>query len=67
MNEILKKIDGWKTAIAALYWPIATQALPIWYPDGVPPDVNKIMITVGIVLTSVGVGHKWHKKTQEKE
>lgn len=59
---MLKKINGWKTAAAALYWPVVTQILPLWFPDGVPPDVNRVIVTVGILLTTLGVGHKWYKK-----
>ena len=64
MKDFLKLINGWKTAAAAVYWPVVMQILPIWYPNGVPDQADKVVRTVGIALTIVGVGHKWYKKTQ---
>lgn len=61
---MLKKINGWKTVVAAMYWPVATQILPLWFPDGVPDNMHRIVVTVGILLTTLGVGHKWYKKTR---
>ena len=67
MKNPLKTINGWKTAAAALYWPIYTQIVPIWFPQGLPEQWNKTAVTIGIFLTIAGVGHKWYKKTHEEE
>ena len=66
MRDFLKLLDGWKTAIAALYWPIYAQIVPIWFPEGLPGNWNKTAVTVGILLTTIGVGHKWYKKTHNE-
>ena len=62
-RNMLQMVNGWKTAAAAIYWPVVYQILPLWYPDGLPTDVNRVVVTVGILLTVLGVGHKWYKKT----
>jgi len=65
--KFTKILDGWKTAIAAIYWPVVTQIVPIWFPNGLPPEGTKIVNTIGIALTIIGVGHKWYKKTHPGE
>jgi hypothetical protein len=65
MKNFLALINGWKTAIAAIYWPTWTLIVPIWFPTGMPDTWNKAGITVGILLTATGVGHKWYKATHE--
>jgi hypothetical protein len=67
MKNLWKLLDGWKTAIAAAYWPVYTQIIPIWWPEGLPPDANKVFLTIGIALSILGVGHKWYKKTHVEE
>lgn len=62
MKDFWKMLNGWKTAIAAAYWPIYTQIVPIWFPNGLPETANKVFITLGIVMSILGVGHKWYKK-----
>jgi len=66
-KNMLQLLNGWKTAIAAVYWPVVYQIAPIWYPEGIPQDVNKVVMTVGILLTIAGVGHRWYKKTHGDE
>lgn len=66
-KSALKTLNGWKTAIAAVYWPVIYQIAPIWYPDGIPATVNKVIMTIGILLTIFGVGHKWYKKTHGED
>jgi hypothetical protein len=67
MLKFWKAIDGWKTALAAIYWPVYTQIVPIWFPNGMPDTWNKVAITAGIMLTIAGVGHKWYKSTHTEE
>jgi hypothetical protein len=67
MKNFLALLDGWKTALAAIYWPVYTQIVPIWFPAGLPDTANKTAVTIGIALTIVGVGHKWYKKTHAEE
>lgn len=61
LKAFWKLLDGWKCAIAALYWPLMEQILPIWFPNGEPPMAHKILVTIGVLLTVAGVGHKWYK------
>ena len=61
MMTLWKSIDGWKTAIAAVYWPLMEQILPLWFPNGEPADLHRVLVTIGIVLTMAGVGHKFYK------
>lgn len=61
MNKIIKVwnyIDGKKTSFAAAYWLLSSSIVPIWFPDGTPGVTGKVITTVGIILTSVGLGHK---------
>ena len=61
--NLWKSLNGWKTAIAAVYWPLSEMVLPIWFPAGEPAMIHKILLTVGVALTVVGVGHKaWKAK-----
>lgn len=62
MKGLWKRLNGWKSAIAAVYWPVVYQIVPIWWPNGLPETANKVVMTVGIALTIVGVGHKWYKR-----
>ena len=67
MGEFWKMMNGWKTALAAAYWPIYTQIVPIWFPEGLPANANKTCVTIGILLSILGVGHKWYKKTHAED
>jgi hypothetical protein len=67
LKNLWDALSGWKSAIAAIYWPIVTQILPIWFPQGVPDNINKIIVTLGIMLTIAGVGHKAWKATHAEE
>jgi hypothetical protein len=67
MVKLWKMIDGWKTVAAAIYWPVYTQIVPIWFPQEMPDTWNKTAVTLGIVLTIAGVGHKWWKGTHTDE
>jgi hypothetical protein len=65
--KFLKWFDGKKTILASLYWGAVMPSLAVWFPEGVPGDVNRWVVTVGFVLSAVGLGHKWYKKTEEKQ
>ena len=60
-------LQGKKTIIAALYWGTALPALALLYPLGVPPDINKWFVIVGMLLSSIGLGSKWAKRQIEKQ
>ena len=65
MRKIAKRFWAWlsgkKTTIAAIYWSVVMPSLAIWYTDGVPPDVNKVVSIIGLMLTAAGLGHKLQK------
>lgn len=65
--NLWKALDGWKTAIAAVYWPLIDMVLPIWFPAGEPPMMHRIVLTIGVVLTVAGVGHKAWKATRGQD
>jgi hypothetical protein len=62
MIKLWNAINGWKTVAAAIYWPVMEQIVPIWFPNGGPPLMHKILVTLGIILTMLGVGHKFYKQ-----
>lgn len=62
LNSIWNFLNGKKTVIAEFYWTGLASINLIWFPDGIPATYNKIYLTVGIVLTFFGLGHKFIKK-----
>jgi hypothetical protein len=54
-------LDGKKTVVAAIYWSVVMPALAVLYPAGVPSGVNRWVSAAGVVLTALGLGHKWYK------
>ena len=61
MKQFLNFLNGKKTVIATIYWCVITPMLQVWYPDGVPSDINKIYLSIGFILTAFGIGHKISK------
>lgn len=57
-------LDGKKTLISEGLFLIHFTILPIWFEDGIPPTVEKILLTVACILGFLGVGHKAIKKTK---
>lgn len=54
-----KKVDGLKSAVAALYWPFVQTVVPQLYPDGdIPENMAKVLWVTGWVLSITGGGHK---------
>lgn len=51
IKVLLRYIDGKKTLIAAIYWEIVTSVILIWFPQGLPDRINKIYLTIGVILT----------------
>jgi hypothetical protein len=51
-------LDGKKTIIATIFWSVAMPALNILYPNGIPSNINKVTLLMGLVLSSLGLGHK---------
>lgn len=58
LKELWIWLDGKKTSLAASYWVLSQSLVPVWYPDGAPELSGKIILSIGIFLTSVGLGHK---------
>jgi len=54
-------LDGKKTNIAVIYWSVLMPSLAVWYPDGVPSDINKVVAIIGVMLSAAGLGHKIQK------
>lgn len=67
MIALWKAFNGRKTVIASIYWGSVLPSLLLIYPNGVPADVNKWTTIIGFFLTSIGLGHKWYKKSSAKE
>lgn len=69
--KILKKLwdsfNGKKTVLASIYWGTVMPGLAIYFPDGIPSNINRPVIVLGFFLTSVGLGHKWYKKRSDQE
>jgi hypothetical protein len=61
MNRFWLWLDGKKTGIAAVYWTVAAYMVPIWFPSGLPGTWAKVNVTIGTLLTVLGLGHKAFK------
>jgi hypothetical protein len=59
-------LNGKKLIIASLFWVAKDTIVPIWANDQTPQYVGKILTTIGILLTSVGLGHKLSKRMGEE-
>jgi hypothetical protein len=57
MDKVWRWFNGKKRSLALVYWSVVIPALPVVYPTGVPDDVNKIVVVLGIALSALGVGH----------
>ena len=68
--KVLKKVWKWlnnkKSALAAFYWGGCGSLLLVWFPDGLPLVPNKIYLTIGIILSAIGLGHKAFKAVNVK-
>ena len=62
-----KWLDGKKSVIARFYWTALASLILVWFPEGLPPLPNKTYLTIGILLTFVGLGHKALKKKPKTE
>lgn len=65
MVEMIKKvwdIDGLKRFVALLYWSVVSPSLPIIWPEGVPTNINKAYLVIGLLLSALGLGHAAVKK-----
>ena len=60
--KVLKQIWAWlnkkKTVIATFYWGGCASLIMLWFPDGLPSVPNKVYLTLGIILSAIGLGHK---------
>jgi hypothetical protein len=62
MNNLWQWLNGKKTVIAEFYWTALAGINLIWFPNGLPPTMNKIYLSIGVILTFIGLGHKAAKK-----
>lgn len=62
LTKIWQWLNNKKSAFAAFYWGSSAALIIIWFPSGLPPIPNKIYLTIGIILSAVGLGHKAIKK-----
>lgn len=62
MNKIWTWLAGKKTIIAATYWLFYEMLWPelvkIWFNGAAPAVVSKTLLSVGIILSLLGLGHK---------
>jgi len=62
MNKVWQWLNGKKTVVAEFYWSGLAAINLIWFPQGLPDTYNKVYLTIGILLTALGLGHKGFKK-----
>jgi len=59
--EQLKKwwdaLNGHKTQIALAFYMFQDQIIPIWFSDGVPPTLEKILLSMAVGFATIGLGH----------
>jgi hypothetical protein len=58
MKKFWEYINGRKTTIACVYWSFMVPALAIIYPTGIPSNINKANLIIGLALSALGLGHK---------
>lgn len=56
MNLIWTWFDGKKRVIALIYWTILP-LVPVIYPDGIPKELNNWLTAIGLLLSTLGLGH----------
>lgn len=61
MDKLLRFLNGKKSHIAHFYWVTSASIITLWFPNGLPDTYNKLYLTIGIILTSIGWGHKFVK------
>jgi hypothetical protein len=61
MKTIWSYLNGKKTILAEIYWGTVMPGLMLYYPDGIPGEINKLAVVIGFFLTSIGLGHKYMK------
>lgn len=54
---IWKWFNGKKTSIAACYWFVFAN-IGIFYPKGIPENIEELLVHIGTYLTAAGLGHK---------
>jgi hypothetical protein len=57
LRAIWQFLDGKKTAFAAAYWFIVSN-VDVFFPKGVPDNINSVLVQIGAYLTFAGLGHK---------
>ena len=63
LDEIWIWLNGKKTVFANVYWLFYNTLLVIWIPGGqLPHPWDKVVLTIGAILTSAGLGHKVIKR-----
>ena len=64
MNKIWNWFDGKKTTIAVIYWTAISNFIPIWFASGLPSPWDKVNLTIGTMLSVLGLGHKFVKAVE---
>lgn len=62
LNDFWKFLDGKKTIIAEFYWFATSTLVLIWCPNGLSGTPLKVQLSIGAILTFLGLGHKVVKK-----
>jgi hypothetical protein len=66
LKSAWKLFNGKKTVIASIYWGAIMPSLLVFFPQGTPPEIMKVVTVVGFFLTATGLGHIWYKKVEEE-
>lgn len=58
---------GFFRTVALVYWSVATQLIPVWFPANQPAVAIQIYTTIGILLTAIGLGRAWANKAADNK
>ena len=57
LMKIWEWMDGKKTKLAAMFWLFQEVIVPIWFENGTPDLLGKILSTIAAILLSLGLTH----------
>lgn len=59
-------LSGKKRNLALCYWSILLPSLAIIYPNGVPVNLNKTVLVLGVAFSALGITHSVAKSRAAK-
>lgn len=60
-------LNGKKTVFAVCYWSSIVPSLAVIYPNGVPANIQKTEIVIGLILSALGLGSKMVNAINNKQ